>query len=103
MSAAIAPWLAVILFLPAFAILAGLYWLFPQGLPRTPARRRFDLAALAVSTAVTVGVVLYTVSLPRGAAGPIWPQVFASLAAFHSFPFLLGLAFWWRQRRFAPR
>ena len=41
-------WLPAVLFLPWFAILATLFWLFPRQ-PRTPARRVYDVGALAVS------------------------------------------------------
>ncbi len=40
--------LALILFLPWFAILGALYWCYPRT-PRHAARKLFDIAALALS------------------------------------------------------
>ena len=41
--------LALILFLPWYAILGALYWIYPRA-PRTRRRRMFDAIALALAT-----------------------------------------------------
>lgn len=93
-------YLALILFVPTFAILAWLYWSFPRGLPRSTARRRFDLAAIAVALVLTVLALEAAIETRFPGTGPIWPQVFAVLAVYHVFPLVLAAAWWWRRRRF---
>jgi hypothetical protein len=90
--------LALLLFAPTFALLTWLYWAFPRGLPRTPARRRFDLAVLALAAVATVSALTLAFDSDYGKVGPIWPQVAATLAAYHVFPVVLGIAWWWRNR-----
>jgi hypothetical protein len=93
--------LALLLFTPPFLILAWLYWSFPRALPRTPARRRFDVAVLLASAAATVlALLLANAAAPAPGAGPIWRQVLATLAVYHTFPLLLAAAWFVRARRF---
>ena len=95
-------WLALVLFTPPFAVLAWLYWQFPRALPRTPARRRYDIAALLLCLAATVGALWLSYDNARTpATGPIWPQVLATLAVYHTFPLLLLVAWLVPSRRFA--
>lgn len=96
-------YLALILFVPTFAILGWLYWHFPRELARTAARRRFDLAALALAALLTVLALELAMSVRFPGTGPIWPQVFAVLAVYHVFPLVLAIAWWWRGRRFPAR
>ena len=92
-------YLGLVLFLPAFALLAWLYLAFPRDRPRTPATRRYDAGMLLLATsATTLSVYLASAPQPEDVVGPIWPQVLASLAAFHLFPLLL-LAAWWLRGR----
>ena len=92
-------YLGLVLFLPAFALLTWLYLAFPRARPRTPTIRRYDAGALLLATAVTtLAVYLASSPQPEEVVGPIWPQVLASLAAYHVFPLLL-LAAWWLRRR----
>lgn len=93
-------YLALILFVPTFAILGWLYWRFPRALARTAARRRFDVAALALASVLTVVALEWAMSVRFPGSGPIWPQVFAVLAVYHVFPLVLALAWWVRARRF---
>ncbi|HQX24208.1 MAG: hypothetical protein KA911_03515 [Xanthomonadales bacterium] len=93
-------YLALILFVPTFAILGWLYWHFPRELPRSAARRRFDLAAMALATLLTVLALEGAMATRFPGTGPIWPQVFAVLAVYHVFPLVLALAWWVRGRRF---
>ncbi|HET9484330.1 MAG TPA: hypothetical protein VFO79_10270 [Xanthomonadales bacterium] len=97
-------YLAFLLLAPTFAILGWLYWRFPKALPRTPARRGFDVAVLATSVLATIAALLWAVDnapIYQGAATR-WPQIAASLAAYHVYPVMLGLAWWVRRRIFAP-
>ncbi len=95
-------YLALILFVPTFAILGWLYWHFPRELPRTVPRRRFDLAAIALAMLLTVLALEGAMSTRFPGTGPIWPQVFAVLAVYHVFPLVLAGAWWVRGRRFRP-
>ena len=94
-------YLALVLFAPAFAILVWLYWRFPRE-PATRARRTFDLAALALSLGLTWLALEHAIDWRPVGSGPIWPQVAASLAAFHVFPFVLGAAWLVRRRVWPP-
>ena len=87
-------YLGLVLFLPAFAILAWLYLTFPRQRPRSAATRRYDAIVLLLATGATA-LAVYAASAPQPVAevGPLWPQVLASLAAYHVFPLLL-LAAW---------
>lgn len=94
-------WLALILFTPPFAVLAWLYWQFPRTTPRTAARRRYDVVALLVCLAATVlALWLAYDGATTPQTGPIWPQVLATLAVYHTFPLLLLAAWLLRSRRF---
>lgn len=76
--------LALILFLPWFAILGGLYWLFPRR-PRTPARRLYDAGALLAAGALSVAGMRWGFLHADPQAGAIWKQVLATLAAYGAF------------------
>lgn len=91
MSPAIAPYLTVILFLPWFAILGALFWWLPR-LPRTPARRRFDLAALALSTVAFVASVRWAFDAADPGYGAMWRQVLATAVGYGVFLAVLGAA-----------
>lgn len=93
-------YLALLLFAPLFAIYVWLYWAFPRALPRTPGRRRFDLAVLGTALVATVGALTAAFEADYGQVGKIWPQVAATLAAYHVFPVILALGWWLRGRRF---
>ena len=97
------PYLALILFAPLFAIYVWLYWAFPRGLPRSAARRRFDLVVLGAAVSLTVVALRLAFAADYGRVGPIWPQVAATLAAYHVFPLVLALGWWWRSRLFTRK
>jgi len=94
--------LALILFLPWFAILAVIYWFYPRTLPRTPARRRFDLAMLALAFVASfiAGRWGYAIASTSIEAGPIWRQVLASLLAYKAFLVVMAAAWTWRGLKF---
>lgn len=98
--AALSPNLALILFLPWFALLGALYWYYPRNLPETAARRRFDVLALVLAIvlsfiAMRLGFAIASDSIE---AGPIWKQVLATLLAYKAFLLVLALA-WFRRRQ----
>lgn len=90
-------WLPLILFAPAFALLAWLYWAFPRSLPGGWLRRLFDLGALALAVALTAQSVAVAFARSAGDSG-LWPQVLATTVAFHVYPLVLGLAWLLRSR-----
>ncbi len=90
--------LAILLFLPWFAILAALYWVYPRHLAVTPARRRFDVVALllAFGASAAAGRWGYAIASTSIEAGPIWKQVLASLLAYKAFLVVIAVAWAWR-------
>lgn len=96
------PILALVLFLPWFAILGTLYWLFPRT-PHGPARRGFDIAVLALSLALSVWAMHWGHASADPQAGTIWRQVLATLVAYGAFLGVLAIAWPLRSRMFPPR
>lgn len=94
--------LALILFAPAFLVLAWLYWKFPRALPRTRRRRAFDFGALGLAFAAAIASVSWAMAQPAAAHGAMWPQILAVLAAYHVFPLALGVAWLVRARLILP-
>lgn len=79
-------WLSLVLFLPWFALLGTLYWLFPRQ-PRDPARRAFDALALLLAFVLSIAAMLWGhhIGVVQDDAGPIWRQVLAVLYAYGAF------------------
>jgi hypothetical protein len=94
------PNLALILFAPWFAILGWAYWQYPKSHLRSGARRRFDVLVLALALAATVIAMRWSYFLPFKGVGVMWPQVVATLAAYHSFLLVLVLGWFLRGRLF---
>ena len=98
------PYLALILFLPWFLLMGALFRLFPRQ-PRDAARRRFDLAALAVAFVLSFGGMQwgYALGLADVGSGAIWKQVLATLVAYGAFLAVMFIAValrsWWLQQR----
>ncbi|KAB8318430.1 hypothetical protein SD81_016095 [Tolypothrix campylonemoides VB511288] len=88
--------LALILFLPWFAILGALFWFFPRQ-PRGGARTVFDSASLLVAVAAFVVANQWALGYADRAYGRLWPQVLATSVAYGVF--LLVLAIAWGVRR----
>lgn len=89
--------LALILFLPWFAILAVLFWIYPRR-PRHARRLAFDVGSLLLAAlAATIGTQwsYYNADLGNGA---IWRQVLASTVSYGAFLLVLALAFYLRHR-----
>ena len=93
-------YLALLLFLPTFAIFVWLYWSFPKSLARTPARRRFDTIAITLAAVLATLALGWAYEHDFGAFGPIFKQVAATLAAYHVFPVVLAIAWFVRRARF---
>lgn len=98
------PYLALILFLPWFVLMGALFWLFPRQ-PRDAARKRFDIAALAVAFVLSFGGMQWGYALGLADVGTraIWKQVLATLVAYGAFLAVMFIAVvgrsWWLQRR----
>lgn len=89
--------LALILFLPWFAILGTLYWLFPRQ-PRNGTRRLFDVGALLVAMVVFMLGVQWAHASADPSFGRMWKQVLATSVGYGLFLAILGLAYWLRAR-----
>jgi hypothetical protein len=89
--------LAAILFLPWFAILAVLYWVYPRQ-PRPAWRRWFDLGALVVSVLVFIGSLYWALGWADQGYGRMWQQIVGTSVSYGAFLAALGLAFWCRHR-----
>jgi len=89
--------LAAILFLPWFAILAVLYWVYPRQ-PRPSWRPWFDLGALAVSSLVFFASLHWAMAWADRGYGKMWQQIVGTSVSYGAFLTALGLAFWFRHR-----
>ena len=97
------PLLALILFAPWFAILSWVYWNYPKSHVISAARRRLDVIALLVAVALSAAAMRWSYFLPFKNAGPIWPQVIATLAGYHAFLFVLLAAYLVRRKKFRTK
>jgi len=93
-------YLAILLLAPWLLILGWAYWAYPKSLPRTRARRGFDVAALllAALAAIQCSNAAYdTAAVPTvGQYGPssgaIWQQVLPALYGYGACVVVLVLA-----------
>jgi hypothetical protein len=105
-------YLAVLLLAPWLLILCWAYWTYPKNLPRSPARRVFDIVVLLLAVLVTLrsaAIGFDRVELPAldgfgRASGAIWQQVAPALYGYGAFTAVLLLAMLlryaiWRRRR----
>jgi len=95
--------LALILFAPWFAILTWCYWKFPKSHVVNASRRRFDVVAILVALIASGLAMRWAYSFDWKDAGPLWPQVIATLSAYKAFLIVMILAFWVRGKRFAQK
>lgn len=96
------PNLALILFAPWFAILGWVYWTFPRSQVVTGKRRQFDIGVLLVALAVSAVAMRWAYFLPFQGVGVMWPQVIATLAAYHAFLLVLVVGWLFRSRLYPP-
>lgn len=83
--------LAFILFLPAFSILAVLYWVYPRQ-PRGAARRVADAAVLIAAAALSIVAMRWGFAAVTGRGGHLWQQIIATLLAYGMFLAIMGIA-----------
>ena len=83
--------LALILFVPWFAILAVLFWRYPRQ-PRTFARRSFDAASLLLATVLAAIGMVWSIGHADPHYGRMWPQVLATSIAYALFLAAMALA-----------
>ena len=90
------PFLALILFLPWFAVLGGIYlWV----MRRRGLRIGIDLLVLLIATGLSAWAMLWGFDSANRQYGTMWPQVFATLMAYAAFLAVLSLALPLRLRR----
>ena len=94
--------LAFILFLPWYAILAVLYWVYPRK-PRTFVRRSFDIGSLAVAVLATVASTQWSYLSADRAIDAMWPQVLATAVSYGVFLGVMTAAFFIRRRLIVAR
>ncbi|SKA04499.1 hypothetical protein [Novilysobacter spongiicola] len=83
--------LALILFVPWFAILAVLFWLFPRQ-PRTLARKAFDTASLVLATVMAALGMYWSMENADPQYGHMWQQVLATTLSYAMFLAVMTLA-----------
>lgn len=91
--------LALILFLPWFAILGSVFWWLPRERPRGTWRNRFDVIALVLALAASVLGMRAGLSADASGHHVIWKQVLACLYAYGAFVAVLVVAAVARARR----
>ena len=89
-------YLAFILFVPWFAILGGLYMLFPQQ-PRGWKRRLYELSTLTASVIATLASIQWAYASASLSHGAMWRQLLASSVGYGVFLLCLLMALWLRQ------
>jgi len=89
--------LALVLFLPWFAILGVLFWAYPRQ-PRDARRRTFDVVSLVVSLALFVATLHWAQGIADRQYGQMWPQVLATSLGYGVWLAAMGLAWWLRRR-----
>ena len=89
--------LALILFLPWFAILAVLFWIYPRR-PVRPGRRLFDATSLALALAAACAGMYWSMANADTRFGAMWQQVLASSVSYGAFLLVMTLAFFARRR-----
>lgn len=93
-------YLAILLLAPWLLILAWAYWAYPKSLPRTKARRAFDVFALVLAAVVAVQAAVLgfeAATVPSvGQFGPssgaIWRQVLPALYGYGGCVVVLAVA-----------
>ena len=95
--------LALILFVPWFAILAVLFWLYPRQ-PRNLARTLFDSTSLVVATSLAAFGMYWSMENADPQHGHMWQQILATSISYGLFLAAMTLAIvlrwrWLRGRR----
>lgn len=90
-------YLSLILFFPWFAILGGLFLVFPRQ-PRNATRIAFDLATMLLALVLSFIAMRWGYVNADLQAGAIWKQVLATLLAYGAFLAVLAVAWPLRSR-----
>lgn len=90
--------LALILFLPWFAVIGWVYWLLPRESPRSTTRSRIDAIALIIAFTLSALGMWFGMRADVSAVHPIWKQVLACLYAYGAFTGVLTIAAMVRSR-----
>ena len=98
-----AAYLALLLFAPWFAILGWAYWKFPRRQVAAGNTRGFDAGVLLLALVASAAAMRWSFHMLFRNAGPMWPQVIATLAGYHAFLAVLVAAWLVRGRLFAGR
>ncbi len=83
--------LSLILFLPWFCIIGGLYCVYPRK-PRNAARWIADLGVLALAAAASIAAMRWSFHAASGIGGPLWKHVLATLMTYGLFLAVIALA-----------
>ena len=83
--------LALILFVPWFAILAALFWLYPRQ-PRSLARTVFDSTSLVVATGLAAFGMYWSMDNADPRHGHMWQQILATTVSYALFLAAMTLA-----------
>ncbi|BDU15410.1 hypothetical protein [Lysobacter auxotrophicus] len=89
--------LALILFLPWFAILGVLYWMFPRQ-PRTASRKLFDGVSLLLAFTAFLLSLYWSHANADPVYGKMWQQILATAVGYGVFLAVLTVAFFVRRR-----
>ena len=89
--------LALVLFLPWFVILGGLFWIYPRQ-PRDGRRRLFDAVSLVVAVVAFVLSLQWAHGIADRQYGEMWPQVLATSLGHGVFLAVITLAWFLRRR-----
>jgi hypothetical protein len=88
--------LALILFLPWYAILGGLYCFYPRK-PRSRGRLLFDVGALVLTLLASVAAMHWGFLTADTSVGVLWKQVLATSVSYGAFMAALTAAFFLRR------
>ena len=91
--------LALILFVPWYAILAVLFWMFPRQ-PRDVARKAFDSASLVLATALSAASMYWSIDTADPQYGDMWRQILATSVGYGVYLLVLTVAVFVRRALF---
>ena len=89
--------LALILFLPWYAILGALYWFYPRQ-PKSLSRWVFDVGALTLATIATALSMHWSYRAAGDSWGAMWPQILATSVSYGVFLAVMTAA-WFARRQ----
>ena len=89
--------LALILFLPWYAILGALYWFYPRQ-PKSLARGVFDVGALTLATIATALSMHWSYRVAGFSWGAMWPQILATSVSYGVFLAVMTAAWFFRRQ-----